>query len=171
MPVYLAHGFRWPRDGFAGIRVHAIVNNLDDVSVEYIQNDHSRAALLESLRALYPDMLKPLESGNRRIDFLEQYDPEDTSLDAVSQPYAFVCDWVVMIAGGNNAEYYASKLLQSEVRPQSPAVPSRQRAKTQPMSIAAPFNTPATVTALSVNVEEIMADSPPLSADAWGSTS
>ena len=179
MPIYLAHGFRWPRDGFAGIRVHAIVNNLGDVSVEYIQNDHSRNALLSSLRSLFPTQLKTLESGNRRLDFLEQYDPEDESPNAVSQPYAFVCDWVVMIAGGTSgrAEHYSSQLLQTQAhmqsnrsshassasgRPQSPKV----RAKTQPMSIAAPFNSPATTTALSVNIEDITAEAL-LSPEAW----
>ena len=180
MPIYLAHGFRWPRDGFAGIRVHAIVNQLEDVSVEYIQNEHSRDALLSSLRTLYPQFLKPLEIGNRRLDFLEQYDPEDVSLSAVSQPYAFVCDWVVMIAGGidGRAERYSSQLLQTQAhtqshrssnvsattgRPQSPKV----RAKTQPMSIAAPFNSPATISALSINIDEMKADSPALSTEAW----
>ena len=180
MPVYLGHGFRWPRDGFAGIRVHAIVNNLEDVSVEYIQNPRSRDALLTSLRTLHPSLLKPLEAGNRRLDFLEQYDPEDLSASAVSQPYAFVCDWIVMLAGGTEgkAEHYSSQLLQTQAilasnrtshagstssLPQSPRV----RAKTQPMSIAAPFNSPATITALSLNVEEIKAETPPLTTEAW----
>ncbi len=180
MPIYLAHGFRWPRDGLTGIRVHAIVNNLEEVSVEYVQNSHSRDALLSSFRTLYPTLLTPLEVGNRRLDFLEQYDPEDVSPGAVSQPYAFVCDWVVMIAGGTDerAEHYSSQLLQTQAhcqsnrtshasltpgRPQSPKV----RTKTQPMSIAAPFNSPATITALSMNIDEVKADSPALSTEAW----
>ena len=35
------------------------------------------------------------------------------------------------------------------------------------MSIAAPFNTPATVTALSINLEEATTNSPPLSTEQW----
>ncbi|RMZ82544.1 hypothetical protein DV738_g1686, partial [Chaetothyriales sp. CBS 135597] len=113
MPVYLAHGFRWPRDGYTGIRVHTIVHNLETVSSEYIQNAHSRAGLLASLRKLYPDVMAALEKPpSCCIDFLEQYDPDDVSEDAVSQPYAFVCDRIVMIAGGQNAEAHASQLLQ-----------------------------------------------------------
>ncbi|RMZ90977.1 hypothetical protein DV736_g1789, partial [Chaetothyriales sp. CBS 134916] len=112
MPVYLVHGFRWPRDGFTGIRVHMIVHNLEDVSSEYIQNAHSRIALLASLRKLYPDVMAELEKPpSGCIDFLEQYDPEDISENAISQPYAFVCDRVVMIAGGQNAEARANQLL------------------------------------------------------------
>lgn len=171
MPIYLAHGFRWPRDGYTGIRVHTIINNLDGVSTEYIQNANSRTALLESLRTLHPTILQPLESSGRALDFLEQYDPADVSPDAVIQPFAFVCDWVVMIAGGENAERYALNLRQSEVlRPLSPQVSkakAKERVRTKPMSIAPPFNSPVTITNLSVNMEEVMADSPPLTTEAW----
>ena len=180
MPIYLAHGFRWPRDGFAGIRVHAIVNQLEDVSVEYIQNGHSRDALLSSLRTQYPHLLKPLEIGKRRLDFLEQYDPEDVSVSAVSQPYAFVCDWVVMIAGGNRGQgrtlfvTNATDTSTTQTHRSSPVPPTagqrqslKVRAKTQPMSIAAPFNSPATISALSINIDEMKADSPALSTEAW----
>jgi hypothetical protein len=174
MPIYLAHGFRWPRDGFTGIRVHAIVNKLDEVSVEYIQNENSRNSILSSLRTNFPSLLKPLENGGRRLDFLEQYDPADISSAAISQPYAFVCDSVVMIAGGQDgwAEHYNSQLLQTQAQEQAITRAEkigspRVRQKTQPMSIAAPFNSPANITALSLNIEDVMADSPPLSTEAW----
>ena len=199
MPIYLSHGFRWPRDGFTGIRVHAIVNDLEDVSAEYIQNAHSRANILESFRSKFPTLMTELEKPGRAIDFLEQYDPHDESPSATTQPWAFVCDRIVMIAGGGNAEYYAGQLLHkggmrgiigggggggggsgsgtgggaggsggvgrseagSTVRKQ------KERKKTLPMTIAAPFNTPANISALSVNMEEVMADGPGMSTEAW----
>jgi hypothetical protein len=83
-----------------------------------------------------------------------------------------------MIAGGQDgwAEHYNSQLLQTQAQeqavartekaasgPQSPRV----RPKTQPMSIAAPFNSPANITALSLNIEDMMAHSPPLTTEAW----
>ncbi|KAJ9617709.1 uncharacterized protein PV06_10234 [Exophiala oligosperma] len=103
MPVYLVHGFRWPREGFSGIRVHAIVNNLDNTSVEYIQNENSRADILDSFHRLYPDIMKELVGGGpggRNLEFIEQYNPDDVDgPNSVSQPYAYVGDKVVTIAG------------------------------------------------------------------------
>lgn len=172
MPIYLAHGFRWPRDGFTGIRVHAIIHNLEECSVEYIQNDNSRASILMSFRKQYPDIMKTLETSGRRIDFLEQYDPEDESpKTAVSQPYAFVCDRVTMIAGGMNAEHHYTNLLQNqkEAGRTSPVQqrPSKERRKTPPMSIAAPYNSPAGITALSANVEDVIAEGSGFSSEQW----
>jgi hypothetical protein len=195
MPVYLVHGFRWPRDGFSGIRVHAVVHNLDDCSVEYIQNEHSRLAILESFRAAYPDIMKELEGPGRRLEFIEQYNPDDVEGPyVVSQPYAFVGDKVVMIAAepGTTATtgFAGPGIAQSggggaaSPRPGSAAAgrgtppdlrksPSQQqqqqkpRPPTQPMSQAAPFNSPADITALSVNVEEVIADGPGLTNKAW----
>lgn len=172
MPIYLAHGFRWPRDGFTGIRVHAIIHNLEECSVEYIQNDHSRASILSSFRKQYPEIMKTLESGGCRIDFIEQYDPEDESpKTAVSQPYAFVCDRITMIAGGMNAMHHASNLLQNQKEGgrTSPAShrPSKERRKTPPMSLAAPYNTPAGITALSANVEDVIAEGSGFSSEHW----
>jgi hypothetical protein len=169
MPIYLAHGFRWPRDGMTGIRTHTIVHNLDGVSTEYIQNASSRTSLLANLRQLHPSLMQPLESSGRALDFLEQYDPLDVGYGNMYQPYAFVCDWVVMIAGGLHAEHYANALLQSEVRPPSPVVErgKKERKKTLPLEPTKAFNSPATIANLSVNMEEVMADSPALSTEAW----
>ena len=166
MPIYFAHGFRWPRDGFTGIRVHAIINNLEECSVEYIQNDSSRASLLMSFRKNYSDTMVELEKAGRRIDFLEQYDPDDDDpKTAVSQPYAFVCDRVAMIAGGANAEYYSSKLMQNKQPKSGRQV--KERAKTQPMSLAAPYNSPANITALSANMENVIAEGSGFSTEQW----
>ncbi|KAK5553384.1 hypothetical protein LTR46_008743 [Exophiala xenobiotica] len=214
MPVYLVHGFRWPREGFTGIRVHAIIHNLEDTSVEYIQNENSRSEILASFRKAYPDIMKELEGPDRgrgrKLDFIEQYNPDD--LDgptAVSQPYAFVGDKVVMIAAspgfglgsgpglnGSRAgagqmpqpsrqqqqqQQYAETAAADERQAQVAATaiatsptpttlsPSKKapRAATQPMSKSPPFNSPADVTALSVNVEEVLADGPGLTNKAW----
>ena len=146
--------------------MHAIINNLEECSVEYIQNDNSRASLLMSFRKNYSDTMVELEKGGRRIDFLEQYDPEDDDpKTAVSQPYAFVCDRVAMIAGGANAEYYSSKLIQNKQPKSGRQV--KKRAKTQPMSLAAPYNSPANITALSANMENVIAEGSGFSTEQW----
>ncbi|MCJ1257037.1 hypothetical protein MMC24_004862 [Lignoscripta atroalba] len=85
MPVYLVHGFRWPR---AAIRIHIILNNVEDAAAEYIMSPTTSAALMNNLRDLYPELMTALPN----LRFIEQYDPEDTSDSAVSQPFAFVAD-------------------------------------------------------------------------------
>jgi hypothetical protein len=100
MPVYFAHGFRWPRAGFTGIRVHVIFHNLEDCSTEYIQNAPSQASILESFRKVWPEVMRELDDEahggkGRGLTLLEEYDPQDeTSEMAVSRPWAFVCDSV-----------------------------------------------------------------------------
>lgn len=209
MPVYLVHGFRWPREGFTGIRVHAVVHNLDNCSVEYIQNQHSRAEILASFRKAWPEIMNELDgpgaaagsnnSLNSKLEFIEQYNPDD--LDgpyAVSQPYAYVADKVVMIAAnpgtsitaspttptsaGSNATVTPATVAaagystppvkttpskkQPVVSPRAPTTPT-VGGKTAPA--AAPFTSPAApdVTALSVNVDEVVAEGPGTSAKAW----
>ncbi|EXJ57343.1 hypothetical protein A1O7_07690 [Cladophialophora yegresii CBS 114405] len=190
MPVYLVHGFRWPREGFTGIRVHAVINNLDDVSVEYIQNANSRRDLLRSFRTAYPEIMKELDhsdpdsevymqpgmagtKGGRRLEFIEQYNPEDVDGPyAVSQPYAYVGDKVVVIAAASPAGMRDGMNggPGTAQQPDSPGLPRGRtpgRSVTQPMSKSAPFNSPADITALSVNVEEVLADGPGLTNKAW----
>lgn len=87
MPVYLVHGFRWPR---SAIRRHVILNNIDDAAPEYIVSPKASAALLESFHELYPDIMNTLP----KLRFVEQYDPHDVSDSALSQPHAFVADKV-----------------------------------------------------------------------------
>lgn len=87
MPVYLVHGFRWPR---SAIRVHIILNNIDDAAPEYIISGSTSKCLLESFKDLYPETMRHLPN----IRFVEQYDPTDISGKALSQPFAFVADKV-----------------------------------------------------------------------------
>lgn len=87
MPVYLLHGFRWPRQS---IRVHIILNNIDDASPEYIILPSTTAALLQNFDKLYPHLTHALPG----LRFVEQYDPEDIGHTASSQPCAFVADRV-----------------------------------------------------------------------------
>lgn len=110
MPVYFAHGFRWPRAGVTGIRVHTILHNLEDCSAEYIQNRPSQAAILASFREAWPDVMRELDDESqggrgRGLQLLEEYDPEDeTSEHAVSRPWAFVCDYVKVLPTGKVKE-------------------------------------------------------------------
>ncbi|KIX03201.1 uncharacterized protein Z518_06753 [Rhinocladiella mackenziei CBS 650.93] len=188
MPVYLVHGFRWPREGFTGIRVHAILHNLEDCSVEYIQNENSRKEILTSFRKVFPEIMKELEGPGRKLDFIEQYNPDDIDgPNAVSQPYAFVGDKVVMIAAGPGMGTSGPATVQAGGAPpgtgggsagsasalagqvEAPTSPPQKKshAPTLPVSKSAPFNSPAETTALSVNVEEVIADGPGLTNKAW----
>lgn len=91
MPVYLVHGFRWPRNS---IRIHIILQNIDDAASEWLLTAGTQHALIDNLRGLYPDVIQDLP----KLRFVEQYDPEDTtSADAKAQPYAYVCDVVYPI--------------------------------------------------------------------------
>ncbi|KIV78724.1 hypothetical protein PV11_06342 [Exophiala sideris] len=176
MPVYLVHGFRWPREGFTGIRVHAIVHNLEDTSVEYVQNENSRNDLLASFRKAFPDIMKELEGPGRKLDFIEQYNPDDLEGPyAVSQPYAFVGDKIVTIAaspgmglnGPGSAQAAPATTPTKNTAAETTTSPRKTRAATGAMSKSAPFNSPADITALSVNVEEVIADGPGLTNKAW----
>ncbi|MCJ1483000.1 hypothetical protein MMC06_003166 [Schaereria dolodes] len=87
MPVYLIHGFRWPR---SAIRIHIILNNVDDAAAEYVMSPTTSEALISTFRNLHPELMAALPN----LRLMEQYDPEDTSDNAVSQPWAFVADKV-----------------------------------------------------------------------------
>ncbi|KAK3687673.1 hypothetical protein B0T22DRAFT_136157 [Podospora appendiculata] len=50
MPTYLCHGFRWQR---RSIRVYVVVQNLDDVSPEWVITPKSSQSLLESFYNLF----------------------------------------------------------------------------------------------------------------------
>ena len=93
MPVYLLHGFRWPRPL---IRIHIILQNLDDAAAEWLVAPNTSAALLDSFRQIYPEAMSRLPG----LRFVEQYDANDTSAEAVSQPYAYVADIVQEIQLG-----------------------------------------------------------------------
>ena len=85
MPVYLIHGFRWPRPL---IRIHVILQNLDDAATEWLVAPNTTATMLKNFRQLYPDSMKHLP----HLRFVEQYDSND--LNTSSQPYAYVADVV-----------------------------------------------------------------------------
>ncbi|KAI9712287.1 MAG: hypothetical protein M1820_001500 [Bogoriella megaspora] len=85
MPVYLLHGFRWPRPL---VRIHIILQNLDDAAAEWLIAPPTTSTLLQNFHDLYPEIMSSLPS----LRFYEQYDPNDISASAKSQPYAYVAD-------------------------------------------------------------------------------
>ena len=85
MPVYLLHGFRWPRPL---VRIHIILQNLDDAAAEWLVAPGTTLALLNNFHELYPESMEHLN----QLRLIEQYDPNDTSPGAGSQPYAYVAD-------------------------------------------------------------------------------
>ena len=87
MPIYLIHGFRWPRgQGHHGVGPYIIMNNVLDAAVNYTMTESSSAALIESIRAQHPEIMAQLPN----IRLVEQ-----GSLDDGTQPYAYICDTVV----------------------------------------------------------------------------
>jgi hypothetical protein len=165
MPVYLLHGFRWPREGLTGIRVRTILHDLEDVSADYIQNPASQFALLESFRKEYPEIMTSLPN----LILLEQYDPEDVSSEAaVCQPYAFVGDRVVTIAGGgpNTIQRPLSGVLHDTSK--VPAAHGAKKKSTGEVQGKAMSPSPKSRdTALSVNIEDVMASGPGVTPQAW----
>jgi hypothetical protein len=88
MPTYLVHGFRWPRPL---IRIHIILQDLDDAAAEWLMAPATTRALLHNLSALHPHIMRHLLPDLR---FVEQYDPADETAESRSQPYAYVADVV-----------------------------------------------------------------------------
>jgi hypothetical protein len=87
MPTYICHGFRWPRPL---IRIHIILQNLDDAAAEWLMAPRTAETMIQNLKTIYPDVMPSLPT----LQFLEQYDPTDESVESKSQPYAYVCDIV-----------------------------------------------------------------------------
>lgn len=85
MPTWLVHGFRWPR---AQVRIHTILQNLDDMAPEWIMAPATQACLHANFQEQWPDIVARLPG----LRFIEQYDPDD--LTVKDQPYAYVCDQV-----------------------------------------------------------------------------
>ncbi|QIW99816.1 hypothetical protein AMS68_005334 [Peltaster fructicola] len=85
MPVYLLHGFRWPR---GAIRIHIILQNLDDAAAEWLVAPATTSTLLNNFQEIYSECMEYLTD----LRFVEQYDPNDTASGAGSQPYAYVAD-------------------------------------------------------------------------------
>lgn len=97
MPTYLLHGFRWPRQL---IKIHIILQNLEDAAAEWLMAPNSTLELLKNFNSLYPDCMEHLD----QLRFIEQHDPSDLSTAAVSQPYAYVADTVEEIKLGVEVE-------------------------------------------------------------------
>ena len=182
MPVYLVHGFRWPRGGLTGIRIWSIMHNLENCSAEYIQNPGSARDILSSFHKEFPDIMRVLEGPARGLVFIEQYDPEDEmSENAVSQPYAFVGDRVITIAdkpkAGVDVAIMQQHHQQQQSQPRSPTSPPSRAAAAVKAAIdkrangppgAAPNIAAATLgSALSVNFDEATKAVPVLSSREW----
>ncbi|KAJ5682604.1 hypothetical protein N7462_005769 [Penicillium macrosclerotiorum] len=99
MPVYMLHGFRWPRAGFTGIRVYVVLHNLEDAAAEYIQQPLTTELLVESFKRTQADLIPRLPE----LHFIESYDPTDETSNTVSQDYAYVGAKVVTIPDGGTA--------------------------------------------------------------------
>ena len=89
MPVYLVHGFRWPR---LKIRHQVILQNIEEASPEYTMTPASSTAIISQLSTQYPAIMASLP----HLQLIEQYDPANTSSSAQSQPYAYVTDKVAV---------------------------------------------------------------------------
>jgi hypothetical protein len=100
MPTYLLRGFRWPRPL---IRIHIILQNLDDAAAEWLVAPGTTETMLENFEETYPDVMKHLPN----LRFVEQYDPEDMS--SLSQPYAYVADIVEEVKLGVDVDEAKSK--------------------------------------------------------------
>ncbi|KAJ5162709.1 AP complex mu/sigma subunit [Penicillium coprophilum] len=110
MPVYMLHGFRWPRAGFTGIRVYIVLHNLEEAAAEYIQQPLTTELLAESFHKTQADLVNRLPE----LSFIEQYDPADESSGTVSQDYAYISTRVLEIpedgsGGGENLENCVEK--------------------------------------------------------------
>lgn len=106
MPTYLVHGFRWPRPL---IRIHIILNNLDDCAAEWLMSPISTSSIRANLVQLHPSCMTHLP----QLRFIEQFDPSD--LSSKSQPYAYVCDVVHEIRLGVEIDSVRGKGLSNEV--------------------------------------------------------
>ncbi|EME80727.1 uncharacterized protein MYCFIDRAFT_17465, partial [Pseudocercospora fijiensis CIRAD86] len=102
MPVYLLHGFRWPRPL---VRIHIILKNLDDAAAEWLVAPGTTKALLDNFQELFPECMTHLPD----LRFVEQYDPNDISSSASSQPYAYVADICEEVKLGIDIDEFRAK--------------------------------------------------------------
>lgn len=108
MPVYMLHGFRWPRAGFTGIRVYIVLNNLEEAAAEYLQQPLTTELLLESFKKTQADLMPRLPE----LRFIEQYDPQDESSNTVSQDHAYIGAKVVTIPDGGGPDLSIEKVVE-----------------------------------------------------------
>ncbi|KAK3323962.1 hypothetical protein B0T19DRAFT_218555 [Cercophora scortea] len=86
MPTYLCHGFRWQR---RSIRVYVVVQNLDDVSPEWVITPKSSQSLLESFYNLF--------------DFLPYRVPPPSRGPSIDSEHERACESGVLNANTTNA--------------------------------------------------------------------
>lgn len=104
MVVYIVYGFRWSRVGTLtapGIRPHIVINDLLDAASDYIQEPRTAKEVIQSFERIDANIPSHLPN----LALIEQYDPEDTRISALSQPYAFVCSKVVPIGDGSEPQF------------------------------------------------------------------
>ncbi len=101
MPTYILHGFRWPRQA---IRVHVVLNNIDDAQPEWVMSPASQASILDNLHRKFPSIMARLPS----LQLIEQYD-EKTLPSSAIQPYAFVADKVRVFGLSENVREVMSE--------------------------------------------------------------
>ncbi|KAL9109744.1 MAG: hypothetical protein Q9227_005613 [Pyrenula ochraceoflavens] len=145
------------------------MNNVEDASAEYVQTPGSQSSILRSFREKWPEIMKELEAslGGRQLRFIEQYDPEDLSGDsAFSQPYAFIADRVVELASGTQYLGDGRGETTTPKTPKSPKSPRSTKGTPTPSKNTF-FNALVNPQSLSVNVEEVVAEGPGLSAKGW----
>lgn len=70
------------------MRIHTILQNLDDVAPEWVMAPATQACLHQNFKEQWPSIIARLPG----LQFIEQYDPEDLTIK--DQPYAYVCDQV-----------------------------------------------------------------------------
>ena len=107
MPTYLLHGFRWPRPL---IRIHIVMQNLDDAAPGWLVAPGTTLALLKNFKHLYPECMQHLS----RLRFIEQYDPNDSTDDTASQPFAYVADLVEEVKLGVEIDEVRGRGLNNE---------------------------------------------------------
>ncbi|EMD66358.1 hypothetical protein COCSADRAFT_197843 [Bipolaris sorokiniana ND90Pr] len=95
MPTWLVHGFRWPR---AQIRIHIILQNLDDAAPEWLMAPATVACMTKNFKDQWPETMAQLPD----LQFIEQYDPDDFTIK--DQPHAYVCDIVHEVKLGVDIE-------------------------------------------------------------------
>lgn len=186
MPVYFVYGFRWPRPGYTGLRAFCTLNDLEDCSSEYVQNEPSKAAILQVFRGQFPDLMRHLEDKEtgRTVDFIEQYDPlDESSENAGSQPYIFVAAHVITMAAGagvisqpqfggtgqnpDTTSSSATPAQQTDVPSSTTALGSKTLER-PPTTSSNPTAAPAP---LSLNIEDAISQGPGLTTNASGAFS
>ena len=95
MPIYLVHGFQWPR---ILIRQHTANFDIDDCAPDWVHmGSPSSTALLDSLHHLYPSLMESLDSEHTDIQLIEEY--SQTEASAMPKNFVYVCDRVKRLEG------------------------------------------------------------------------